>query len=277
MQLILTKGLPASGKSTHYKILNDPNLNVITKDDLRKQFPEMKEKQIIRKRDEITLKSLADGKNVCWCDTNYNPIHEARALEIAKAFNADVIIHEFNETPEVCIERDLLRETGRVGSQVIWKMYYEYVFKPDEVEYDVSLPGVILCDIDGTLAKMKKRRPFEWDKVDQDEMVVHIAQLLNRLSKTGIKIILLSGRDSVCRDLTINWLNKYYIQYDELYMRPEGDMRDDREIKEEIYREKILGNYNVELILDDRPKMVRHWMKLGLPVVNVQGHTDFEF
>lgn len=277
MQLILTKGLPASGKSTHYKILNDPNLNVITKDDLRKQFPEMKEKQIIRKRDEITLKSLADGKNVCWCDTNFNPIHEARALEIAKAFNADVIIHEFNETPEVCIERDLLRETGRVGSQVIWKMYYEYVFKPDVVEYDVSLPGVILCDIDGTLAKMKNRRPFEWEKVDQDDMVVHIAQLLNRLSKTGIKIILLSGRDSVCRDLTINWLNKYYIQYDELYMRPKDDMRDDREIKEEIYREKILGNYNVELILDDRPKMVRHWMKLGLPVVNVQGHTDFEF
>ena len=60
-------------------------------------------------------------------------------------------------------------------------------------------------------------------------------------------------------------------------MRPKDDMRDDREIKEEIYREKILGNYNVELILDDRPKMVRHWMKLGLPVVNVQGHTDFEF
>lgn len=277
MQLILTKGLPASGKSTHYKLLNDPNLNVITKDDLRKQFPEMKEKQIIQKRDEVTVQSLSKGKSVCWCDTNFNPIHEARAVEIAKAFNALVVIHKFNETPEVCIERDLAREEGRVGSQVIWKMYYQYVFRPEKVEYNPKLQGVIICDIDGTLAKMKDRRPFEWDKVGQDELVVHIANLLGRLSRTGVKIILVSGRDSVCGNLTINWLSKYLIPFDELYMRPESDMRDDREIKEEIYINHIKGKYNVELILDDRPKMVRHWMKLGLPVVNVQGHTDFEF
>lgn len=52
-------------------------------------------------------------------------------------------------------------------------------------------------------------------------------------------------------------------------MRPAGDQRDDRIVKEEIYRREIEGKYNVRFILDDRDKVVRRWRELGLPCFQV--------
>lgn len=277
-QLILTKGLPASGKTTKYKEwANDMNV-VITKDDLRKEFPEYKENKIIQIRDERTIDALRKGKNVCWCDTNYNPIHLHRAFEIAKSFpNTEVYQDIFTTSPEECIKRDLARETGRVGSQVIWEMYYKYVLKKKNWYFVKGNRNAVICDLDGTLARMTCRKPFEWDKADLDEVNWHIRNLLAKYYATGSIIILMSGRDAVCEELTKMWLEDNQINYHHLFMRPIGDKRDDREIKTELYEMFIEDKYNIELVLDDRPKMVRMWLGMGLPILNAQGHTDFEF
>ena len=143
--------------------------------------------------------------------------------------------------------------------------------------YNMAIKA-IMCDIDGTLAKMSPfRKPFDWDKVMQDEVIHHIKMLVNRYFATGVKVILVSGRDAVCEKLTKMWLEKNGINYHHLYMRPMEDKRDDREAKNEIYQLFIKDKYNIELVLDDRPKMIRMWLEMGLPIVNVQGHTDFEF
>jgi hypothetical protein len=52
-------------------------------------------------------------------------------------------------------------------------------------------------------------------------------------------------------------------------MRSEYDMRKDSIVKEEIYRQEILGRYNVWLVLDDRNQVVDMWRNLGLRVLQV--------
>jgi hypothetical protein len=40
-------------------------------------------------------------------------------------------------------------------------------------------------------------------------------------------------------------------------------------VKEEIYRQEILGRYNVWMVLDDRDQVVEMWRNLGLRVLQV--------
>jgi hypothetical protein len=52
-------------------------------------------------------------------------------------------------------------------------------------------------------------------------------------------------------------------------MRSAGDMRKDSIVKEEIYRQEILGRYNVWFVLDDRNQVVDMWRLLGLRCLQV--------
>lgn len=132
----------------------------------------------------------------------------------------------------------------------------------------------IICDIDGTLAHRTNRGPFDWDKVGEDEPDFIIWEILLRYRNVQpvarqIQVILLSGRDSVCKDKTIEWLGLFDIPYDKLYMRAKGDMRKDSIIKKEIYDKHIKGKYEVEFVLDDRDQVVKMWRELGLKCLQV--------
>ena len=64
-------------------------------------------------------------------------------------------------------------------------------------------------------------------------------------------------------------------EYFQLVMRKDDDNRHDAEVKSEIFDTYIRGKYNVAFILDDRPKIVRMWKSLGLPVFNVGDREEF--
>lgn len=57
--------------------------------------------------------------------------------------------------------------------------------------------------------------------------------------------------------------------YDWLYMRPEGDVRKDTEIKREIFDNYIRDKYRVLFVLDDRNSVVKMWRDLGLKCLQV--------
>ena len=59
-------------------------------------------------------------------------------------------------------------------------------------------------------------------------------------------------------------------------MRPENNREKDYLIKHEIYINYIKPYYNVELVIDDRPQVIREWRRLGLPVINANP-IDEEF
>jgi predicted kinase len=280
LKLILTKGLPASGKTTWAKeyIQKYPETANLCKDDLRLQLSgtNKREKRIIKVRDLLTEYYLEQGYSVIWSDTNLNPVHQRKATELAAKYQAELVIQDFtNVSLAECIRRDLIRSHS-VGQQAIEQMYYDYLDKPDSPPvFDPQLPNCYLVDIDGTLAINNTRHPFDWDRVGEDDLNPAVAKTIEKLGR-DTDIVLLSGRSKVCYDLTVTWLKQHKIDYKDLFMRPADDQRSDDILKSELYYFHIHDKYNVIGIIDDRPKVCRMWRNLGLSVFQV-GNPDYEF
>jgi predicted kinase len=275
-KVLILQGLPASGKSTYAKdlLLREIGRWVrINKDLLREMahasyWSPHNEKFIRNVRDQIILMALEDGKHVIIDDTNFGSnIEHIKQLVKGKA---NVKINDsFLKVPvEECIKRDLKRANS-VGKDVIMKMYNQFV-KTDVqlIEYNPELDDAIIVDMDGTLAIIHNRSPFDVSKCDEDLPNQPVLETVYKWQE-NVKIIIVSGRTDDGKELTEKWLNKYQVNYSNLYMRKTGDTRKDAIIKEEIYREYIAGKYNIKFILDDRNQVVEMWRSLGLTVFQV--------
>ena len=270
--LYMTKGLPASGKTTAAKALvaTQPGTKRVNKDDLRAmidagKWSEANEKFILNIRNAVIKEALEAGNHVIVDDTNFAPKHEAGLRDVARAHKAKFEILDFTHiSPEECIKRDLARPNS-VGQAVIMKMYDQYL-KPEPMvppAYDQALEDVVLCDIDGTVAEITNRGPYDWNKVHQDKCRTLVMKAARSF---GPSVIFISGRDEVCRYDTETWLRLHYGFGAPLglYMRPAGDTRRDSIVKREIYENRIKGRYNVLAIFDDRPQVIREcWQALG--------------
>jgi predicted kinase len=280
LKLILTKGLPASGKSTWAReyIEKYPTTANLCKDDLRFQLAASKKRegQVMKVRDLLTRHYLENDYSVIWSDTNLNPIHEAKAIAIAQEYNAQFKIQDFTDVDRFeCIRRDLLR-LNSVGERVINQMYYQYLNQSNPApEINPSLPNCYLVDVDGTLAINTTRPFFAWHRVGEDSLNEQVATLVKQLA-TANKIIIMSGRSEVCRPETLDWLDRYGIPHDDLIMRPADEQCSDDILKSELYSQHIRDRFNVMGVIDDRPKVCRMWRQLGLSVFQV-GNPDHEF
>ena len=276
MKVLMLKGLPASGKSTYAKelVVKDHNWVRVNKDDLRAMmnggvFSGKLEKQIVRIERKLAEDALKIGKSVVIDDTNFNPDHEEYFRRLAKMYMEEFEVKFFDTPLEVCIERDNKRANG-VGETVIRKMCNQYLKpQPAVYEHNLSLRTAIICDIDGTLAHMKDRSPYDWNKVGEDKVDPIIKNLLDAVKGYYI-IILISGRDEACREETNKWLRKYDIPHALLFMRPEGDIRKDLIVKRELFEKCIRPYYDIEFVLDDRNQVVDMWRSLGLKCLQVQ-------
>lgn len=273
--LIMTKGLPASGKTTWAKQQTAKRVN---KDDLRAMIDNGKwskenEKLIILARDRLIALFVESGYDVIVDDTNLHPKHEQNLRLLADREGAEFDIKDFTDVPlETCLERDRKRP-NYVGEKVIKDMYNQFLKpKQDVAQYERSpfLRDAILCDIDGTLAHMNGRSPYDWSRVTEDLVDDIVANTLSLEASTGTPIVLMSGRDGICRQDTIKWLVKHDIPYDELWMRAPGDTRKDAIIKRELFDQYVRGRYNVKYVLDDRNQVVEMWRSMGLKVLQVE-------
>jgi len=271
--LTMTKGLPASGKTTWAKQQKAKRVN---KDDLRAMidngvWSKYNEKDILGIRDYIIARYLEKNYDVVVDDTNLAPKHEESLRALAFDLNAKFEIKDFTGVPlEECIKRDQKRP-NYVGEKVIKTMYNSFLAKKANVaQYlpDPNLPKAIICDIDGTLAHMSDRSPYDWSRVGEDTLDKAVASILDGVAG-DVEIILVSGRDESCRKTTQEWLEWNTVSYDHLYMRPEADNRKDVVIKQEIFDEHIRDRYNVLYVLDDRNQVVEMWRNMGLKVLQV--------
>lgn len=143
------------------------------------------------------------------------------------------------------------------------------------IEQDTSLPKAIICDLDGTLALMDDRNPFDASKADKDRLNESVASTLRLFSQNGYEILLVSGREDRFKEPTIKFLEKHSISYNRLLMRKSKDYRKDSIVKREIYEGAIQGKYYVEFVLDDRDQVVDMWrQELGLSCFQVN-YGDF--
>lgn len=115
---------------------------------------------------------------------------------------------------------------------------------------------------------MVSRGPFEWHRVGEDVAHEDIVELYRLYQDKGYKMIILSGRDEVCRSETEEWLATYVGDYHKLIMRKEKDSRKDSIIKLELFKE-ICNDYNIVCAIDDRQQVVDVWRSIGLRCLQV--------
>lgn len=290
-ELIITRGLPASGKTTFAKAWVAEDIDTrarVNRDDLRlllhgkaTYFPE--QEKVVTLASHSSVESLLRaGKSVVVDDTNLRVKYVKQFMEIAKKAGATYRVVDFEVDIEECIRRDHLREKS-VGDAVILSMYDRYFRKgklpPAPVLNDEeifgapyapndSLQQAIIVDLDGTVA-LHNRSPYDYDRLDTDSPNWNVIEAVKDLQEAGKKIVFLSGRPDSHKDLTVSWLDRYFWDYDGPFMRRTGDERKDFIIKQELFDGYIRNSYNVVGVFDDRNQVVRMWRKLGLTVFQV--------
>ena len=290
MKAIITVGVSASGKSTYAQELVEQGWVEANRDWIRfnvvcpgadwstYKFTKKREEDVTSKQEDIVLSAAKDGKNVIISDTNLNTKTRNKWVEFLKELGYSVEVTPFPVTLEDAWKRDTARPNG-VGRDVIYKQWKQWLDFIGRKQYtpDTSQPKAIIVDVDGTLAKMSNRSPFDWDRVGEDDLNEVVADMVDGLKWANHQIIVVSGRDGVCYDETERWLTRNGVPFDALFMRQEGDCRKDTIIKEEIFWNYIAENWSVVAVLDDRPSVVRMWHDIGIQNVIAVADQNVEF
>lgn len=317
--IMIYKGLPGSGKSTEAAALvkKEPKRWVrINRDDLRgmvvgpgnnpHQRNDDRENLVRTFKLELARKAMQDGFDVIFDDTHLVPTTVKGIHRFAESIGDIKIIERgVNVSIEDCIVRDAKR-TGfaNVGEKIIRDMARgagldrgkklhdkEEYYPPRDgfqvVEQDESLPEAILCDLDGTLAIIGDRSPYDAAKCDMDKPNWPVIKCVLAMHARGVKVIFMSGREDKFREPTIRFIEQWcqvnsqpltpggpvpavheVIPY-ELHMRGTSDQRKDSIVKTELFEANVAGKYNVLFILDDRNQVVDNWRAMGLTTFQV--------
>lgn len=161
-KLIITKGLPRSGKSTWAKehVEKSGNYVRINRDDLRvmlhndKWSPKNEEITIATQRAMVKA-ALLKGKSVIVDDTNLTDHHKLSWEALAKECDATFEVKKFDSTDiQLLIDRDFKDLDSKRGESVIVKlaMQHGYIYHQDD--------SLVLCDLDGTLCDIRHRLHF---------------------------------------------------------------------------------------------------------------------
>lgn len=286
-KLILTRGLPAAGKSkwAEEKVKEGGNFVRLNKDLLRTmlhfdRWTGRNERITMEAEKDMAYDLLEWGHNVIIDDTNLGQRHEDGWKDLASLAHAEFEIKSFLHIPvTVCVERDWRREKS-VGSEVIWNMALQYnLYKPHK--------GYILCDLDGTLCDITHRLPFvkgegkkDWKGffagISKDELRVDTLEKLWSYVKEGYEIVFVSARPDDHKEETLEWLRLKLadLPWTTLIMRRAGDRRPDTEVKKQILY-TYFKDSNIHAVIDDRPCVIEMWRKEGLNVIDVGSGIDF--
>lgn len=297
-RLVICRGISGSGKSTWARQQNGV---VVERDEIRKMLfgtdgPDYyavekevlssREQTVTVVRDNMIAGLLKDGKDVYVSDTNIEWKFVKQIAKIGYRCGAEVEVKVFDVDLKTAVGRDEMRSYAggrKVGRSVIERQHSRFqgtknnllepVFAPREYNGTPGKPKAFLVDIDGTLAHMTNRSPYDWKRVGEDEVDTVISQIVDSLrfseGNNYDATIIMSGRDESCRAETESWLEIHDIMYDRLFMRAAGDMRPDNIIKAELFDANVRDNYDVQFVLDDRDQVVDMWRRMGLTCLQV--------
>ncbi len=295
LQILILVGAPGSGKSTfaRYFIRTEENWMRLCRDDFRAMhfangnLSHREEHMIAEMIDAAIEALLLKRSNVLLDATHCRREYIDHYIE---RFNhlADISFKVFDVDAAILAERCELRfrNTGKLIPAAVQRKYIEelemlkkeFDFAPrPKVDFhepiaiqDPGLPKAIVCDLDGTLALMHGRDPFDATYCDEDDLNEPVASVLRNFAGNGYQILLVSGREDCYDKPTARFLDKYSIPYHRLWMRKTKDFRKDAIIKKEIFDAEIAGKYFIEFVLDDRDQVVEMWRKeLHLPCFQV--------
>lgn len=293
-EMIITVGLPASGKTTWamnlVKSIGAVNVN---HDDIREMVcggwtgkPE-DEALVTQIQHAAIVSALKKQQTVIVSDTNLNRGIVKGLVKIAQNWGASVSFIYFDTSMVECVIRDERRgERGEraVGATVIRDMAKRYgmpnyddliVEGSQRVKYvpDTSKPNAIIVDLDGTVA-LHNRSPYDYDMLHTDDPYEAVIRCVQNEFARGTVILFTSGRPDSHFNETVQWIIKHIginplKPQAGLLMRKAGDKRMDAIVKYEIFDEKIRNNYNVMYAFDDRDQVVDLWRSINIPTFQV--------
>lgn len=299
--MYITKGLPASGKSTwakqllkkepgRWKRINNDDIRIMLDDYV---FTKENESFVGDVRESLVRQALNKGYDVIVDNTHLSAQALRKLHSLAESIgDIKVIEKAFNVSVDIAFARNSLREGhAKVPEDVIRGMAkkagldkgnklndIEVYYPPKSVgvyERDESLPKAIMCDLDGTLAIIGDRSPYDASRCDVvDHPNWPVINTVLAMHSRGYNVVFMSGRDSKYRDQTVRFIEKWVkvnnkpISY-KLYMRPLNDCRKDSIVKEELFNEHVRGKYDVEFVLDDRDSVCVCWRRMGLTCFQV--------
>lgn len=303
--LLLTRGLPASGKTTYARnwVAEDPDHRArLNRDDLRKSLfagegilPHAQEEVVTQVQQSAARALLTKGTSVVVDDMNLRARYVKDWIKLANKAGATFNMADIDTPVDECVRRDQLREyydLRSVGEGVIRDLHRRFpdrkpvVFdQVDDFQGEIyhrppagDFPRVYLVDIDGTMAHNTGGRGwYEWDRVGEDEPAINVIETVQALSLAGYGIVVMSGRDEECREATKEWLDLHHVPFRYLAMRPKGDMRKDAVVKLELFDRHVRGLFDVVGVIDDRMSVARLWHGLGLTLFKVGDPDAPEF
>lgn len=295
-KIILTRGIPGSGKSTWAKqfVAEDPEHRIrLNWDDMRNMMGPywVPSREFVNKKMlQAALITIAYESDTIYTvvidNMNLNPKGYSEYYHWLEHYNsnkpADKICKiEFKDffTPvEECIRRDSLRSNpiGEKTIKDIWNKYKHFIQTTSVEQYvnnlikpDPNKPYCVVIDMDSTMCFNTNKRP--WYGPGAAEGMSHdienfgVCEMVNSLSK-NYPIIVATGRDTTQEEVTKNWLKTHNINPKEYYFRKSGDYRKGVIIKKEQIT-KILEKYNILIILEDSQPIVDMYREMGLTVL----------
>lgn len=147
---------------------------------------------------------------------------------------------------------------------------------------------MIIFDIDGTLANNDHRVPHlypnchtqeernaytgkkDWaafyENQIEDPVYEDVARVLHMYQDSGTYIQLLTGRSQKWETVTLAWLKKHHINYDDIWMRPNNNRIDDHILKvNQIQQWQSIG-WNIIGLYDDRKRICDAVREHGITV-----------
>lgn len=313
-KLRLLLGLPCSGKTTYaMKLLKDEeNWFRVSRDDIRMTMfgtehnPHI-ENFVSKIQNMLILKALKSDMNVVIDNCNIRQAYRNDLYNLASLVG-DVLYEEviFDTSLQECMARnkvrsrvvpeDVIIKFAKEGRDVLWGKYKpktQFLAAPERniLHQDESLPKIIVVDLDGTMALMNGRNPYDASTCDKDLPHKHVVNIVKEMHDLGYKVIFLSGREDKFEQPTRTFLwnnfveecynkhsdhpTKFHRSY-ELFMRKTGDQRKDVVIKSEIYEAEIKNKYFIAAWFDDRLQICEWLHREGLPLFRV-GDPNADF
>ena len=138
----------------------------------------------------------------------------------------------------------------------------------------------IIFDVDGTIADVEHRRhfvtqkPADWksfkEETVNDTPVQWVVDIAKRFIAQGDDVAFFSARNESQREVTETQISKWVGDgHKGLFLRPDGDFRPDEEFKSDLADKFEEFGGKIDLVFDDRNKVVDMWRTRGTPVVQV--------
>ena len=140
---------------------------------------------------------------------------------------------------------------------------------------------IVIVDIDGTISsvgpriKHLRQSPVDWDsfyaECFEDNPITEMVELVKYLSRKYF-IVFCTGRRESVREVTVAWIKANMgidVSDTELLMRPNGDMREDSDVKVEQLILSGVDMQRIAFVLEDRSSVVKAWRDRGIRCLQV--------